>query len=177
MDDDHLVMIEGPSVIKYSWRAPSLSGKRDVSLVDYISLESMNNIKQNVNINAMYKEGDIYSLFINDKLIEVEFDNENSKSKVKDISSEYFSNCASIKKNMEPVKSKNVTNLNGLAELLRYKRDEPAKRFMNTTDIPTTSQSENSNSTTANISLPIKLNYLAQLVGLVLVLVSLQNRI
>ena len=175
MDGDHLVLIQNNYMLRYVWSAPLLTGKRDFSLVEYISLHSQSEKTQDTDaavVDAAYKENDTHYFFVDDSLIELSFDRNGEKQvKVKE-AKEFFNNCQSAPKKIGAARKPNPPNLEPILEHLKqsYRAMDGGDKNVSTPAGETTPKNDTGN---AAVSPFVQQSYSLQLFVLLFLLMNL----
>lgn len=171
MEGEHLVLIQDGTLFRYIWSAPVLTGRRDFSLVEYISLYSHREKKviENGRIDAALKDGDVYLFFVDDDLFEVTLDSDgNEQVQKKSTAKEFFSNCQSAPKKVASRLTKQPELQNIFDHVNVYYRSGN-----DSSGGQTTTNSTNQNTTNIGISNFVQQSYSIQIIVLVFLLMSL----
>lgn len=182
MSGDYLVIIQNKNVLKYRWSAPLLTGKRDVSLVEYISLhKSVENKDSNLVIDAAYRDQDVYYLFADNKMIELSFNSSGSTVQYKETRNEFFHNCEATADKLSKKSTKDQgEQLRSLESVYDSLKDpnQILGRLVDDNSTETIPPDVESNSTTPrNSSFNLAIGYPIQLLCLLIVFVNIFKRI
>lgn len=171
MDGDHLVLIQNGYALRYVWSAPLLTGKRDFSLVEYISLHSQHENKaiEGGVIDAAYKDGNSVFFFVDDYLAELNYNLDGERRvQIKD-AKEFFNNCQSASKKIAGRRSKQP-----VLEIL-FNDINMANRAINGSEgnHTTTPAAKQANTTNAGLSNYVHQCYSIQMMVLVFLFMNL----